>query len=194
LPLAEVVFSTRFFQIEKLPTANTQDPEPFYRLSGPDGVICCVLDSRGDFWMVEQFRPSQGTLTLEFPAGGIGPSESPSTAARRELREELAITCDLLQLGQSHRLMMDRTSIRNYLFFGMDPRQIEGIAPEPGLVTRKVSRGELLASSLSGDYLQLAGLGILALAGGLLGVDMWRDSLGVIQDKFVKAHQGPYGT
>jgi hypothetical protein len=90
--------------------------------------------------------------------------------------------------------MMDRTSIRNYLFFGMDPRQIEGIAPEPGLVTRKVSRGELLASSLSGDYLQLAGLGILALAGGLLGVDMWRDSLGVIQDKFVKAHQGPYGT
>ena len=102
----------------------------------------------------------------------------------REIAEETGLRCALLPLGQNFRLMMNRTNIRDYLFFGMFPEKIYNFVPEDGIKILRIPRQELLEHTLKGDYLQLAGLGLLQVAGGVLKVDMWRSSLDQIEAAF----------
>ena len=177
------VFSTGFFTLEEA-AASEAGALPYHRVAGPDSVICVVLDKEDRFLMLQQYRPALGQVTLEMPAGAVENDELPLEAARREIQEEIGVTCPLLPLGASFYLMMNRTNIREYLFFGLTPEAVDGWAVESGTELAKISRNELLDLALKGGFLQLGALGLLQVAGGSLGVDFWHNSYQEIEDAF----------
>lgn len=165
------VFSSPFFSLEE--ALDPSGAEPYYRIAGPDSAISCVIDTDGNFLMVKQFRPNLSLETLEFPAGGVEPFEAPEEAARREILEETGYICEVVQLGQYFRLMMNRTTIKDYLFVGLVRSRAKEAALGAELEGVWLSRSELQRMSLSGEYQQLAGLGILSLLSLSVGGDVW---------------------
>lgn len=180
------MFTTRFFSLEEAVATDLRPDDPYYRLSGVDSVISCVLDQEDQFVMVRQYRPNLEMCTLESPAGGVEAGESPLAAMQREIFEETGLRCPLLPVGDSFRLMMNRTDIKDFLFFGMLPEKSPGFTAEPGIEVQRVPRSELLQMALRGEYLQLGALGLLQLVGGILNVDMWRSTYKEIEEAFSK--------
>jgi len=178
------VLTTRFFSLEEAVPIGVRPDEPYYRLSGVDSVISCVLDKEDQFVMVRQYRPNLEMCTLESPAGGVEAREPPLAAMQREIFEETGLRCPLLPVGDSFRLMMNRTNIKDFLFFGMLPERMPGFTPEPGIEVHRVPRSELLQMALRGQYLQLGALGLLQLVEGILNVDMWRSPYEEIEEAF----------
>lgn len=136
--------------------------------------------------MVRQYRPNLQAFTLETPAGGVEVHETPIEAVKREIAEETGLACAILPLGCYFRLMMNRSNIRDHLFFGMFPEPITGAVRERGLEVSRVPREELLRLTTEGGYLQLAALGLLQVAGGILGLDMWRAPMRDIEEAFCR--------
>lgn len=169
-PKSSITFQTPFFFIERV-KAPKRGEEPYYRLSGPDSAIVLVFNFEAEVLVVRQFRPNLDETTLELPAGSLETGEQPISAARREVLEETGYHCKLFQLGDFFHLMMNRTTIKDYLFCGIveahPPSQ-----PEDGILHEWVSRDYLLSAAFDGGYRQLAGLGILQLASQRLGVDV----------------------
>lgn len=165
------VFSSPFFSLEE--ARSTSGTEPYYRIAGPDSAIICLLNTRAEILMVKQFRPNLLMETLEFPAGAIEASETPVQAASREVLEETGLHCGVVQLGQFFRLMMNRTSIRDYLFVGLAQSETGNGEQKAELECFWISRSELMEMSLTGGYQQLAGLGILNLLTLSMGEDFW---------------------
>jgi ADP-ribose pyrophosphatase len=178
----KIILSTPFFNIEELSNPDPINGLPYYRLNGPDSVICCVMNELGEFMMVRQFRPNLEKYTIEFPAGEIDPGETPFQAAKREISEELAVDCRMISLG-NYLLMMNRTNIKNHLFFCLSTATLMCHAPEEGIEQIILSRADFKCLIRRGDYFQLAGLGILQLASLHLDVDVLNDPI----DKIIAA-------
>jgi 8-oxo-dGTP pyrophosphatase MutT (NUDIX family) len=178
----KLVFTTPFFTIEELPAADTLNGLPYYRLNGPDSVICCVMNLKSQLLMVKQYRPNLNIHTLEFPAGEIDSGETPREAATREIREELGIGCKMISLGH-YLLMMNRTNIKNHLFFCLSSSEEVGVETEKGIEKITISREEFKALNRDSEYFQLAGLGILQLASLVLNINVLNDPF----DEVVKA-------
>ena len=180
-------YSTPFFDIEEGLDPNYPDTQPYYRLTGFDSVICCAMTMKGEFVMVKQFRPNINEYSLEFPAGGLLKNEKPIEAAKREFLEETSFSLDFIYLGD-FRLMMNRTNIKEHIFFGLNPKNINQSIPEKGIKVHLVKRQDLTELSISGGYKQLAGLGIIQLASSCLGLNIISESMETILKKF-KAKQ-----
>ena len=138
------VFTTPFFSLEEATAKGGDSNEPYYRLAGVDSVISCILDQEDRFVMVRQYRPNLEMETLESPAGGFEAGEAPLAAMQREIFEESGLRCPLLPVGNSFRLMMNRTNIKDYLFFGMLPERTPGFTSEPGIEVHRIPRRKLL--------------------------------------------------
>jgi ADP-ribose pyrophosphatase YjhB (NUDIX family) len=178
------ILVTPFFALEKASNVGDLPGEPYYRLTERDSAICCVLDQSDHFVFIKQYRPSLEELTIETPAGGIEDGETPLDAARRELTEEVGIVCPLLPLGNYFRLMMNRVTSKEYLFFGMFPESCSNALIESGIETVKISRRNVRSMALTGAYQQLAGVGLMSLAGEVMQVDIWRDPLEKLESAF----------
>ena len=176
-------YSTPFFDIEKGLDPNYPDSQPYYRLTGFDSVICCAMTMKGEFVMVKQFRPNIDEYSLEFPAGGLLKNEKPIEAAKREFLEETTFSLDFIYLGD-FRLMMNRTNIKEHIFFGLNPKNINQSIPEKGIKVHLVKRKDLTELSISGGYKQLAGLGIIQLASTYLGLNIISEPMETILKKF----------
>ena len=170
----KIVFDTPYFKLETIDGDLSSDP--YYRLTGPDSAIICLLNSKSEILLVKQFRPSLGYKTFEFPAGAVEVGEEPQQAAIREVLEETGYKCELLSLGTYFHLMMNRTNIRDFLFIGLVEESETQIRNENAIEVQWISRNNLLKLAINGDYRQLAGLGIMQLAGGVLGIDIWHES------------------
>ncbi|MDB2637598.1 NUDIX hydrolase [Alphaproteobacteria bacterium] len=178
------IFKTPFFMLEEAAPIDVDSTDPYHRIVANDSVIACILDQADNFVMVRQYRPSIEISTLESPAGGIERSETPIEAMRREIAEETGLDCALLPLGKEFVLMMNRTNIRDHLFFGMFPEPIPAFRPENGIDIVRVPRASLLNLALEGQFLQLGALGVLQLVGGVLKLDMFLSSYDCIADAF----------
>ena len=180
---ANIVFRTPFFEIEEIRAAGVPNDLPYYRLNAPDSVICCLLSQVGEFLMVRQYRPNLGTHTLEFPAGEIDRGETPETAARREIREEVGVNAQLIPLGH-YLLMMNRTNAKNHLFLCLESSDQIAADTEDGIECLKVSRTSFKKMVADGQYYQLAGLGILELASIHLNIDLLGAPIETIKSLF----------
>jgi hypothetical protein len=183
----KTTYSTPFFDIEEGLDPNYPDTQPYYRLTSFDSVICCAMTMKGEFVMVKQFRPNINEYSLEFPAGGLLKNEKPIEAAKREFLEETSFSSKFIYLGD-FRLMMNRTNIKEHIFFGLNPKNINQSIPEKGIKVHLVKRQDLTELSISGGYKQLAGLGIIQLASSCLGLNIISESMETILKKF-KAKQ-----
>ncbi|MDC0427710.1 NUDIX hydrolase [Candidatus Pelagibacter sp.] len=179
----KTTFSTPFFDIEEGLDPKYPDTQPYYRLTSFDSVICCVMTMKGEFVMVRQFRPNINEYSLEFPAGGLLKNEKPIEAAKREFLEETSFSLDFIYLGD-FKLMMNRTNIKEHIFFGLNPKNINQSIPEKGMEVHLVRRQDLSELSISGGYKQLAGLGIIQLASSYLGLNIMSESMEEILTKF----------
>jgi ADP-ribose pyrophosphatase len=54
----------------------------------PGAIALIAVDEAGRVLLVKQYRHAVRAITLEIPAGTLGPGEGPLAAAQRELREE----------------------------------------------------------------------------------------------------------
>ena len=176
-----VVFSTDFFEIEEIESGDKSNPQPYFRLVGPDSSIACVFDSQSRVLLVKQFRPTLGEYTLEFPAGAINPGEDALVAAQRETLEETGFAVELAPLGTWYHLLVNRTNIKMFLFCGRTTEEKHPKPPEAGVELVWLSRSELLEYSLDGRYKQLGGLGLLQVLSGVIGMDVWTCSSNTIQ-------------
>jgi 8-oxo-dGTP pyrophosphatase MutT (NUDIX family) len=165
------VFNTPFFSIEST-TEEFSDKKPYYRINTKDSVICCLMDAKDNLLLAEQFRPNLGYNTLEFPAGGIECGETPHDAAKREIKEEMGVNCNLIYLG-SYRLMMNRTVNKEHLFIGLSTRIISHA--EQGIQTRVIPRREFSSYILDKKIEQLAALGILNLIDIRFNINFLKD-------------------
>ena len=180
----DTVFSTPFFQIEaSSDRLSDEQGVPFYRMTAPDSVICCAMTRVGEFILVRQNRPNIGCATLEFPAGGISISEQPASAAVREFAEETGMACEFVPLG-AFRLMMNRTNIREHIYFGIGPIAAPLVEKESKTEVVVLERSKFIEYCLTGRYQQLAGLGVVQLASNYLGLDVLREPMGDVCREF----------
>ena len=67
----------------------------------------------------------------------------------------------------------------------MFPEVSTDFEAEPNTKVIRMPREELLEAALDGRYLQLAGLGIINLAGVILNLDFWKSSIDQIESAFL---------
>ena len=176
------VFSTPFFSIEEslIPHDNGQS---YYRMRTDDSVIICILDNADRFLLVEQWRPNIESYTLEFPAGAIESEENHFQAALRELEEETGFSATLLYLGPC-RLMMNRLTSKEHLFFGLGATAVETKLREQNVQIKKIHRERFLRLVADGEFEQIAALGLLARASIALSTDIFTATLQDIEAAF----------
>ena len=179
----KTTFSTSYFNIEEGFDVNKPGSSPYYRMTGSDSVICCAMTMEGEFVMVRQYRPSINEYSLEFPAGGLLKNEKPIEAAKREFLEETSLSSDFVYLGD-FRLMINRTNIKEHIFFGINPKNTSQLIPEKGIEVHFVNRNRLLKLTDSGGYKQLAGLGIIQLASSYFKLSIMSEPMERVVKKF----------
>ena len=180
-------YSTPFFSIEEGfdedVDYNSSQDHPYYRINTLDSVICCAMTQIGEFIVVNQYRPSINSVTLELPAGTLLADESPILAANREFEEETGMKCNFIPLGEFH-LMVNRINSKEHIFFGFEPEIWSGKSPENGIEVKKILRSDLVKLSINGGYKQIAGLGVIQMASAFLGLDILTSDMEDISKKF----------
>ena len=150
---------------------NEKQGQEFHSLKLADYAAVLAVTTDGKIPLVRQYRPAQRRHTLELPSGLLDPTEPPAEAAVREFWEETGLRAGpkVEPLGS---LLPDSGRLENRIwgFFLPDvtPDEPAHWQPEPGLENLQVTRSELRALILDGQFdhaLHVAVIG-LALARG----------------------------
>lgn len=184
------VFSTPWFAIEESITGSM----PYYRLTGPDGVIVLPLTIDGEILMIRQFRPTVGRETLELPAGAIDPNEDILDAALREVREETAHTCSQVIRLASGNLHLNRTAHIEHFCLAIDAHLVPGAIAEKGISTEIVSRSDFRRMIVDNRIEQIAALCFVGLITIKLGIDLLESSIDNIRNFVLETSNVPICT
>ncbi len=181
-----VAFSTPWFQIEESETSGTGEA-PYYRMTGPDGIICLPFTPDGQIIFIRQFRQSLERETLEIPAGSIDRGETPTEAAGREVLEETGYRCPtLLPLG-SGRLYLNRCTQSEHIFLGLDAEPVADARPERGITPVVMPRDAFLRIVMRDGVEQTAIMSIFGLVSAKFGIDLMRDPIDGIRRRVLAA-------
>jgi len=107
---------------------------PYAVVDRPDSVVVVPWTERRELILLLQDRHASGEQGWELPGGAVGPGETPSDAARRELAEETGLAAgDLVQLGE-FRPLPALTAQRVTVFASpQTTRSLAGVAVPPGV-------------------------------------------------------------
>lgn len=175
------VFSTPWFEIEE--SASPDATGAYYRMTGPDGVICLPLTVDGDIVMVRQYRPSLNMETLEIPAGAIDGSEPPIEASRREVLEETGYQCREVHSLGTGRFYPNRLIQREFMFIGLDAEPRLRADVEPGFAPVLMPRKHFLTMASNVEIDQTAIYFLLGIAIARFGVDLLRAPIDEIRKR-----------
>lgn len=162
----KTVFSTPWFSVESLeyPEHGITSENSYYRLVENDGVIVLGMTRDERIVIVRQFRPALGQYSLELPAGGIGPGESPAEAARREFYEETGYRANkLVKLNQGMYVSVDRTNKREFAFLARDITKDESFKPKENIQVEEVKLTEFRTMVFENKFPNLILLGVILL-------------------------------
>jgi 8-oxo-dGTP pyrophosphatase MutT (NUDIX family) len=167
----KIVFETPWFNVESEEYDDQNIRGTFYRMNCPDAVTVLPVTPDNKIVLVEQFRPALNKYTLEFPAGGVDDGESIEVSAKRELHEESGYVCDeLISIG-SGRSIMSRVNNRIHLFYGKNARKDESFVPQEDIEVHLVTLAEFRELVISGQFENLAALGIIMILRWKLGIE-----------------------
>lgn len=166
------VFETPWFSIEAVPDRHGSMERPYYRLVGEEGVVALPLTDAGEFVLVQQYRPTLGATTLEFPAGGRETHEGECQAGARETYEETGYVCDFWVPLAPGRMFLNRSDHRDYFVLGLGARRDPAWQPSADEKTEPCLLGrERLAERVRGDMFEhtaaLAAFTMLEIKHGL---------------------------
>lgn len=65
--------------------------------SKADAVLIVPMFNNSDLVLIKQYRPAIDDYIYEFPAGLVDEGESTSTAVKRELYEEIGLSCNYIE-------------------------------------------------------------------------------------------------
>lgn len=142
---------------------------PYYRFVCSDSVISCVLTHNDSLVLVRQYRHNLETFTNELPAGSVDKFELPADAVSREFMEETGLQADFVYLG-AYRLLMNRMTNFEHIYFGYSD-EVFSAEQEAGVDVIFVPRRLFFDFVKSGQYQQLAGLGIMQIISAHMGAD-----------------------
>ena len=124
-----------------------------------------MLDTEDNLILVRQYRENLETETLEFPAGGIDPGETPKEAIIREVYEEAGLKIAAKHLGEGY-LLMDRCKNPDHLFFGYEIANYnkeKSISTTAEFEVVKIPRLDFAKCLVDGHFRQLGALSIITL-------------------------------
>ena len=139
-----------------LPNGNYVDD--YFVVARPDVALILAVTPQAEVVMVRQYRHGVGEILLELPAGTFDPNtESPETAALRELEEETGYTCTkLIKLATLHDNPVKDTN-RIHLFLAPEAvrlgaqrldvtEEIEVVIVPQTKILEKIASGEICVS------------------------------------------------
>ena len=171
----KIVFETPWFAIEET-TYSGSDATPYYAISRQNGVVCLVLTNEGDLVFVRQLRAPLGRETLEVPAGGIEPGETPEEAVSREVLEETGCICNTFTYITPLRLMINREDVIEHFFIATDIAQRNYPTEKESLEVVTVTRPELRERMINGTFDQSVALSGIYIAEKMFGFRFFEDS------------------
>lgn len=97
----EVVFENPYWKYKKDFFVKTNGEQGEYHYGETPGAVMLVpIMEDGKIMLTRQYRYLSQKYSVEFPCGGMKPSEKPRDAAERELREETgAIPDEIIHVG-----------------------------------------------------------------------------------------------
>lgn len=135
LPAWEVLTDTsllsqRWLEVreQRVRLANGSEIQRFHLIQGPHWASVLCLTSEHQAVLVRQYRHGLGATSLELPAGVIEPKETPSEAARRELREETGFEAAAIVPLLAASPEPARNTTRAHFFFASGARRVSEVA------------------------------------------------------------------
>ena len=93
------LFESRIFKLRRDHVRFPTGREAYFDLLQHNGAVAILpVDGQGRIWFVRQYRPAVQGMILEIPAGTLEVGEEPQACAAREVREEIGMAADDLQL------------------------------------------------------------------------------------------------
>ena len=117
------VFESRIFKLRRDHIRFPTGREAYFDLLHHNGAVAILpIDNEGQIWFVRQYRPAVGGMILEIPAGTLEADEEPEACAAREVREEIGMAADDIQLLGNFYLAPGYSTEYMHLYLAKDLR------------------------------------------------------------------------
>ena len=152
----KVVYQGKYIRAEerivRLPNGEEAQREI---ITPPDAVGILPIDADGKVYLVRQYRPAIGRVTLEIPAGILEPEEEPVETARRECAEETGMDPNRLDFMFSyyHSVGFSTGKISVFLGRNLMPDPEAHADPQEFLEVVTLPFDQLYKRGLSGEIL-----------------------------------------
>lgn len=153
---SKVVYQGKYIRAEervvRLPNGKEAQREI---ITPPDAVGILPIDADGRVYLVRQYRPAIGQVTLEIPAGILEPDEKPEETAQRECAEETGMDPKRLDFMFTYYHSVGFSTGKISVFLGRDLiRNLDAHAdPEEFLEVVTLPFDQLYKKGLSGEIL-----------------------------------------
>jgi ADP-ribose pyrophosphatase len=158
----EVVFSTPWFQV--VAKKNKNFSQPYYIVDAPDCVSVFATTIDNQVLLVQQYRPTLDSETLELPSGHIEKRESSEEAARRELLEETGYEADRLELLGAIATDTGRLGYKLWCYFAPNVIKVKEPEPTDGIKLVECSPDELMQHINNGVIIHAQDIAALFLS------------------------------